>query len=81
MVEIGPEDLLGGLDQPRMPEQAVEEIAGAGGEAMAVTVDVSDEALSKKVLKNDLYLARIRDDVFSLDVPKSFRPKSYAAAA
>ena len=47
---------------------------------VVAAVDVSDEALARKVLKNGIYLALIRDDVFSLNVPENFQPKSFARA-
>ena len=39
-------------------------------------VDMS-ENLRQKVLQEGLYVARIHDKVFELDIPESFQPKSY----
>jgi len=39
-------------------------------------VDVSEQ-IKQKVLKAGLYLALIKDDVFSLDVPKGFKAKAF----
>ena len=40
-------------------------------------VDVEDE-LRQRVLDHGIYLARIADDTFQLDVPERFTPRSYA---
>lgn len=39
-------------------------------------VDLS-EALKKRVLKAGFYVARIKDDTFSLDTPQGFKPKAF----
>ena len=39
-------------------------------------VDMGNE-LRKKTLQEGLYVARIHDEVFELDVPQDFRPKNY----
>jgi hypothetical protein len=41
-----------------------------------VAVDISDY-LKKKVLEAGLYLAWIRDDTFTIEVPKDFKPKRF----
>ena len=35
------------------------------------------EQMKKKVLNAGLYLAMIRDDTFTLDVPEGFQPKKF----
>lgn len=39
-------------------------------------VDAPDD-LARRVLDHGIYLARIRDDVFILDVPEDFEPRSF----
>ena len=39
-------------------------------------VDLS-ETLKKRVLKAGFYVARIKDDTFSLDTPQGFKPKAF----
>lgn len=38
------------------------------------------ESLKARVLAEGLYLARIHDDVFDLEVPKDFQPRSFGSA-
>jgi hypothetical protein len=40
------------------------------------TVDMSPE-LRKKILQEGFYVARIHDQVFELDIPENFQPRSY----
>jgi septal ring factor EnvC (AmiA/AmiB activator) len=40
------------------------------------TVDMPPE-LRKKILQEGLYVARIHDQVFELDIPENFQPRSY----
>jgi hypothetical protein len=39
-------------------------------------VDISD-TLKQRVLEAGFYVARIKDDTFSLDTPKSFKAKAF----
>ena len=43
-------------------------------------VDISD-ALREEVLQAGLYVARIQDDIFELDIPATFQPKQWQAFA
>lgn len=43
---------------------------------IVAAVDVPEQ-MKKKVLKEGLYLALIRDDTFQLDVPEGFQPKRF----
>lgn len=53
------------------PEHREKELYG-----LLAAVDFS-EAMGKKVIKEGIYWAQVHDDVFRLQVPTGFRPKSF----
>lgn len=54
-----------------LPEHKDKDIFG-----MLAAVDFTD-SLARQVIKEGLYLAQIHDDIFRLQVPSGFRPKSF----
>jgi hypothetical protein len=53
------------------PEQRGKELIG-----VLAAVDASEE-LAQRVLSEGLVLARIRDDVFELQVPEGYEPRAF----
>ncbi len=47
--------------------------------AMLAGVDISEEH-KKRVFDNGWYYANVHDNIFSLDIPKNFKPKGFLAA-